>query len=144
METIANGDALLVGRAVRKGLRLHGDDAASRNHCLLVVGAGQARVEDLGSRNGTLLNGARIAQPVQLRSGDRVAVGRTVIQVRLVGSALGPTVVECRRCGAASDGTGTVFDEADDPAAGRICVTCRARVAEEEPQALFAGFAMWP
>ena len=37
---------------------------------------GRVWVEDLGSRNGTLVNGHRIGGPVVLRAGDRLTVGR--------------------------------------------------------------------
>jgi pSer/pThr/pTyr-binding forkhead associated (FHA) protein len=37
-------------------------------------------VEDLGSRNGTLLNGKRVGSAQRLRRGDRVQFGRTVAE----------------------------------------------------------------
>jgi len=52
------------------------DDLASRNHAMLQQsGDGSVYVTDLGSSNGTFVNGSRVAAPVILRSGDRVRIG---------------------------------------------------------------------
>ncbi len=37
-------------------------------------------IEDVGSTNGTYVNGERIAQPVKLVKGDRVQLGETVLE----------------------------------------------------------------
>ena len=54
--------------------------SVSRRHARIVVTADGARLEDLGSKNGTFLNERRVRLPVALRSGDEVRVGT----VRLV------------------------------------------------------------
>jgi pSer/pThr/pTyr-binding forkhead associated (FHA) protein len=38
-------------------------------------------VEDLGSRNGTFVNGHQVQSPTRLRRGDRVQFGETVAEV---------------------------------------------------------------
>lgn len=48
--------------------------AVSRRHAALVLDAGQFFVEDLGSRNGTILNGRIIAGRTPVRDGDRIGV----------------------------------------------------------------------
>ena len=55
------------------------DQRVSRRHAKLEWVDGQARVQDLGSRNGTLVNGERIDVPVVLLPGDRVQVGDTTV-----------------------------------------------------------------
>ena len=45
-------------------------------HCRLVLSGSRWCIEDLGSSNGTLVNGERIAQPRELESGDVVGLGR--------------------------------------------------------------------
>lgn len=59
------------------------DEELSRNHCLFEpAGDGGIRVTDLGSANGTYVNGAAVgADPVVLRLGDVVEVGKLVISV---------------------------------------------------------------
>ncbi|WP_338865913.1 sigma-54-dependent Fis family transcriptional regulator [Myxococcus stipitatus] len=54
------------------------DDQVSRKHAQLSVSGGQVRLVDLDSRNGTLVNGARISNEVVLYPGDRVRVGSTL------------------------------------------------------------------
>ncbi|MEN9799765.1 MAG: hypothetical protein RL653_3462 [Pseudomonadota bacterium] len=55
------------------------DQKVSRRHARVERVDGQVRVSDLGSRNGTLLNGERIDVPAVLLPGDRVQVGDTTI-----------------------------------------------------------------
>jgi pSer/pThr/pTyr-binding forkhead associated (FHA) protein len=38
-------------------------------------------VEDLGSTNGTYLNRSKVAAPVPIRKGDRLQVGKTVLEL---------------------------------------------------------------
>ncbi len=58
-------------------------DWISRRHCLLRVSEADASVIDLGSRNGTLVNGSRVRGEVPLGHGDQVQVGPLVFEVRL-------------------------------------------------------------
>jgi adenylate cyclase len=52
------------------------DDLASRNHAMLQGSdSGVFYLTDLGSTNGTFVNGARISTPVVLRPGDRIQIG---------------------------------------------------------------------
>lgn len=53
------------------------DGKVSRRHARLFVDQDVTRIEDLGSRNGTLVNGERISQPVTLAPGDKLQVGDT-------------------------------------------------------------------
>jgi len=53
------------------------DGKVSRRHARLVVDGGLTKIEDLGSRNGTLVNGERLTVPVPLSPGDKVQVGDT-------------------------------------------------------------------
>jgi predicted component of type VI protein secretion system len=58
-------------------------DWVSRQHCQLVVGADAALLTDLGSRNGTLVNGELLQQEWPLKNGDLIHVGPVVFEVRL-------------------------------------------------------------
>lgn len=57
------------------------DRTLSRTHARIDVTPDGPVVTDLESRNGTLVNGARIADPVLLSPGDRVVLGETSIEV---------------------------------------------------------------
>jgi len=61
------------------------DARASRYHALLSVNEGTLTVEDVGSANGTFLNGTRVRSiPIALAPGDRVVIGSTEIVILMV------------------------------------------------------------
>jgi hypothetical protein len=68
---------LVVGRRASCDVILH-DDAVSGQHARFSHNGRQWRVEDLGSTNGTLVNGTRIRAAHELRPGDLVATGTAV------------------------------------------------------------------
>lgn len=57
------------------------DPEVSRRHARLFLRDENVFVEDLGSTNGTFLNGERIASPQQLRKGDEITFGESVVMV---------------------------------------------------------------
>ncbi len=78
---------LLIGRVPGSGLRLN-DSSVSRQHAEL-SGAGQGwLLRDLGSANGTWVNGRRVADAVPVGPGDHVRFG--AVAFRLVALAEGP------------------------------------------------------
>lgn len=58
-----------------------GDDFISGRHARVYPAGDGAVVEDLGSTNGTLLNGSRIASPKKLSTGDTIEVGSVRLKV---------------------------------------------------------------
>jgi DNA-binding winged helix-turn-helix (wHTH) protein len=54
----------------------------SRRHARILVSTGTAMLEDLGSKNGTFLRGARIESVVPLRDGDEIRVGEALVVFR--------------------------------------------------------------
>jgi predicted component of type VI protein secretion system len=73
-------DGFVIGRVAGCDLVID-DSKASRRHARLVVEAGVAEVEDLGSSNGTRLNDKPVTRRV-LRDGDRIQIGATVLVYR--------------------------------------------------------------
>ena len=72
--------AAVIGRATNAEVRVD-DDGISRTHARLRAETDRAWVEDMGSRNGTFVNGVKISMPTELREGDKIQVGRgTVIR----------------------------------------------------------------
>jgi pSer/pThr/pTyr-binding forkhead associated (FHA) protein len=73
--------SIVIGRREDSDFRIPLADV-SRKHCRLVQDQGRLRVEDLGSSNGTLVNGKRI-QIHTLEPGDLLTVGpvRFVVQI---------------------------------------------------------------
>ncbi len=67
----------VIGR-VNCPLKLN-DRTVSRAHARVRFTEGRWALEDLGSANGTFLNGVRIAQPATLHRGDQIRVGTTLL-----------------------------------------------------------------
>lgn len=92
LEVLTGGESLERGRILRvesKGLRLgrgkHNDIVltdhfASIEHAVFRLQKGQTILEDLGSTNGTWVNGEQIHSPVQLVAGDYVKIGSITFQ----------------------------------------------------------------
>lgn len=75
-------DELVLGRNSPGDGQLGGDAEISRHHARLTVdGNGLFAVEDLGSTNGTFVNGLRITAPQTLGAGDTIEVGSTTLIV---------------------------------------------------------------
>jgi ABC-2 type transport system ATP-binding protein len=71
----------LIGRDPNSDVVLE-DSGVSGRHASLVPVDGGIAVEDLGSRNGTFVNGSRVSGTHHLQSGDRLQLGTTVLEVR--------------------------------------------------------------
>jgi diguanylate cyclase (GGDEF)-like protein len=71
---------VILGRAPDAGIALL-DGEVSRYHARIRVEEGNVQVEDLGSTNGTRVNGALIHGPADLRAGDRLSVGGHVLKL---------------------------------------------------------------
>jgi len=75
------GEELTVGRAPGCGVFVPDDSFVSQFHARVFTIDGAAWVEDLGSTNGTHLNGTRLESPMPLHRGDHLQVGGTVMEV---------------------------------------------------------------
>ena len=80
-ETYSLSDELTVGRGGGCGVVLPDDQFVSTVHARLFRRGDDLFVEDLGSRNGTFVNGQQVQTPTRLRRGDRVQFGQTVGEV---------------------------------------------------------------
>src|SRR4051794_21842440 len=88
------GQELQIGRSAGAEGRLGDDPEISRQHARLSRDAqGQLVVEDLGSTNGTYVNGQRISGPQVLNPGDVVQMGRSTLSVEAGGAAGGATAI---------------------------------------------------
>ena len=72
-----DGPEVVVGRAKNATLRLN-DDGISRRHCRIVLVGKNVVIEDLGSANGTLVNGQKVTTHA-LKDGDKIRVGATTL-----------------------------------------------------------------
>jgi len=79
--TITVSSSTVVGRDAGSGITLDGDDFASSRHASIEPRADGVWVEDLGSTNGTFVNGERITGRTLVRAGDAVRIGQTELQL---------------------------------------------------------------
>jgi serine phosphatase RsbU (regulator of sigma subunit) len=94
-EHVCSTDSLVVGRSSRADLVLS-DRFLSRQHARFYREGGGWMVEDLGSRNTTLLNGRPVTSPAPVGPGDLVKLSETVITVEGEGGAAAPSPSEER------------------------------------------------
>src|SRR3954463_12519149 len=78
--TFDQREPFTMGRSGARILCLPQDRFFSRHHCILEIAPPQAFIRDLGSTNGTYVNGQRV-DTAYLRSGDRIQGGETVLEV---------------------------------------------------------------
>jgi len=71
---------ITVGRGPQNDVALDGDDFASAKHARIEPRRDGVWVEDVGSTNGTFLNGIKLTRPRKLTPGDVVRVGETELR----------------------------------------------------------------
>jgi hypothetical protein len=72
------GDQLTIGRDSSNGVAIN-DAEVSRKHSRLSFQGGKYVLEDLGSTNGTFVNGQRLSGPAVLKAGDVVSLGEQIV-----------------------------------------------------------------
>lgn len=133
-------DTFIIGRMEDCHVCLPGDKRVSRHHFILEVNPPDARLRDLGSRNGTYINAKKFGgrernetpeegkqrqyPEVDLCDGDEIKVGDTVMRVSVEMAA------ECVECGTA------IPDEARERnvwvGGTFLCAKCREKIAAKE------------
>src|SRR5215813_10156397 len=74
------GTTVTIGRGRDQSIILD-DDGVSRNHARLEITDGKVLFEDLGSTNGSLLNGTQRIKRIDWRPGQRIRVGNFMLEV---------------------------------------------------------------
>jgi pSer/pThr/pTyr-binding forkhead associated (FHA) protein len=83
------GPQAVIGRDPTAAVNLV-DEEVSRRHAVISMDKGHATVEDLGSSNGTFIGSTRITGETELAPGERMRVGRTIMELRISGSVGDP------------------------------------------------------
>src|SRR5579875_1834035 len=76
------GDVVTIGRGETNTVVLSQDRQVSRHHARIVLHEGLPRLEDLGSANGTFVNGERLTEPRLLQDGDQIRIGGSTLRVQ--------------------------------------------------------------
>jgi eukaryotic-like serine/threonine-protein kinase len=138
--TFDQHDTFLIGRSESAHFCLPDDKYFSRNHCILEIAPPQIFIRDLGSTNGTFINGFR-TESTYLHSGDKIQGGETVLSVEVSAQQSSPSqplnaksvpsvvTVTCLNCGLLSE------SEASSPDArlSFVCDECRDKL-RKNPQ----------
>jgi eukaryotic-like serine/threonine-protein kinase len=134
-------DTFLIGRSESAHLYLPEDRFFSRHHCLLEIAPPRCFLRDLGSTNGTFVNGQKVPE-AYLHSGDKIQGGQTVLEVEVqtdrphttaplqMPTVTGPTLlfIECANCGRREQTEGSVSEPMTF-----ICEECREEL-RRQPQ----------
>ena len=84
--TFDQHDTFMIGRSEDSQFCLPHDRFFSRHHCILEIAPPQCFLRDLGSTNGTYVNGIRV-ETAHLKHGDRIQGGETVLEVAVAADA---------------------------------------------------------
>ena len=76
-DLVLNSAPLTVGRGAENDVELRGDDFASAEHARFEPRRDGVWLSDVGSTNGTFVNGVRLERPRKLTPGDRIRIGAT-------------------------------------------------------------------
>lgn len=109
-------EEFLIGRGADCDLRL-GSSTISRHHCMIRVRGREAAIIDLGSSNGTFLNGHRVRSQAPLYDTDELRLGTFVFSFRL----------------GFQDGINWLADPGSDPGAATLKFKDIMRAANEDP-----------
>jgi FHA domain-containing protein len=82
-DVVLNSAPLTVGRGEQNDVQLGGDEFASAEHARFDPRRDGVWVTDVGSTNGTYVNGTRIQRPRKLAPGDVVRIGETDLRFEL-------------------------------------------------------------
>jgi serine/threonine-protein kinase len=143
--TFEQHETFIIGRGEDSHFCLPRDRYFSRHHCILEIAPPQCFLRDLGSTNGTFVNGIRV-DTCYLKSGDRIQGGETVLEVEVSTEAVAPVrtgqpapprsvttpsliTVQCLNCGMPAEA------EASRPDARMtfLCDSCR-EILKANPQ----------
>src|ERR1051325_8495406 len=80
--TFDQHETFMIGRSEDAQFCLPHDRFFSRHHCIVEIAPPQAFLRDLGSTNGTFVNGGRV-ETAYLKNGDRIQGGETILEVEV-------------------------------------------------------------
>ncbi len=93
---VNSGQTLQVGRTELADLQIEPDKLMSRLHFAIDCEPDSSRIRDLGSRNGTFVNGS-LVKVAPLSNGDRVLAGETEFSISVKSPGAGPATGTARK-----------------------------------------------
>ncbi len=117
-------DTFVVGRSSQAQFSVPDDGFLSRNHFLIEFNPPACLLRDLGSTNGTKVNGLRV-ETVRLRSGDEIAAGGSSFVVHVEESSEEALRTHCLGCGVAAPLELLLAGEPGEKPASWLCDACK-------------------
>ncbi|MEP7076553.1 MAG: FHA domain-containing serine/threonine-protein kinase [Acidobacteriota bacterium] len=148
--TFDQHDTFMIGRSEDAQFCLPHDRFFSRHHCILEIAPPQCFLRDLGSLNGTYVNGIKV-ETAHLKNGDRIQGGETVLEVEVASdnAEMGPPsrranpstepsliTILCLNCGL----PGEAAASHPDAKLSYVCDACRDKL-RKNPQPI-PGYQM--
>ena len=93
MSFVIQGNQAVMGREEGLEVVLQ-DPESSRRHARVIWQGGRYVIEDMGSTNGTFVNGMQITSPLALNPGDSIGIGQTALVFQLSGAETGPAAYQ--------------------------------------------------
>ena len=142
--TFEQHETFMIGRSEDSHFCLPQDRYFSRHHCILEIAPPQCFMRDLGSTNGTFVNGIRV-ETCYLKSGDRIQGGETVLEVEVSTETESPPIygqptlitttipslmtIQCLNCGLPTEAEVS----SPDVRMSFLCDNCREKL-KQNPQ----------
>ena len=117
-------DTFVVGRSTQAHFSVPDDGFLSRNHFLIEFNPPACLLRDLGSTNGTKVNGLR-AETVRLRDGDTIEAGGSAFTIRVEETAVEGPRLRCVGCGAIAPPEVGLAIEAGGDTVTWLCPNCQ-------------------
>lgn len=131
---LEEGKGYKIGRAKDADIRLK-DIKVSREHCEVNVDGDKHTIKDLGSRNGTFINGEKAVGTVNLKDGDQIRLGFSVLQFFM--AEKGSHVVEspaevkkCALCNKEISEADIIAGRAEEVDGKQYCPDCMAKMQD--------------
>ena len=91
---LAEAGELVIGRSSELDMVLI-EDMVSRKHARITLQPGQITISDLGSTNGTFVNGEKVKR-ARLKEGDRILIGTSILKLVAVTRAAGAPAIDAK------------------------------------------------
>lgn len=127
------GEQIAIGRATECDLQIN-TEGVSRRHCLVVGAPEGFKLVDLGSRNGVVVNGKRIAGDTPLADGDQLEIARNLVIVQVLN---GPEPAKAAKPPAAAKAKPPVVQPDTEVPSLSAPAPASAKVAPPAPPPLF-------
>ena len=89
-----DGTEITIGREIGNSIAPVAAEGLSRRHAKIVSRDGKWTIEDLGSTNGTFVNGKKIDSPAEIKPGDKISCGKFGIAVETLPAPVADIVPE--------------------------------------------------